>query len=92
MDPLVVSQVMSMVTDCVIYISAVHIFLYINLRPILTWCMSQAAKKVRAHGIGVHKPEEIEEFGHNDLMVLSDLLGDKPFFFGDAPTSVRMLL
>lgn len=54
--------------------------------------MSQAAKKVRAHGIGVHKPEEIEEFGHNDLMVLSDLLGDKPFFFGDAPTSVRMLL
>lgn len=54
--------------------------------------MSQAAKKVRAHGIGVHKPEEIEEFGHNDLMVLSDLLGDKPFFFGDAPTSVRHFL
>lgn len=50
----------------------------------------QAAKKVRAHGIGVHKPEEIEEFGHNDLMVLSDLLGDKPFFFGDAPTTVRL--
>lgn len=48
----------------------------------------QAAKKVRAHGIGVHKPEEIEEFGHNDLMVLSDLLGDKPFFFGDSPTTV----
>lgn len=51
----------------------------------------QAAKKVRAHGIGVHKPEEIEEFGHNDLMVLSDLLGDKPFFFGDAPTSLDVV-
>ncbi|KAK7019184.1 hypothetical protein SK128_018076 [Halocaridina rubra] len=51
----------------------------------------QAAKKVRAHGIGVHKPEEIEEFGHNDLMVLSDLLGDKHFFFGDAPTSLDVV-
>ncbi|XP_068211742.1 failed axon connections isoform X3 [Palaemon carinicauda] len=51
----------------------------------------QAAKKVRAHGIGVHKPEEIEEFGHNDLMVLSDLLGDKPFFFGDTPTTLDVV-
>ncbi|XP_069937043.1 failed axon connections isoform X1 [Cherax quadricarinatus] len=50
-----------------------------------------AAKKVRAHGIGVHKPEEIEEFGHNDLTVLSDLLGDKPFFFGDSPTSLDVV-
>ncbi|KAK8719752.1 hypothetical protein OTU49_013821 [Cherax quadricarinatus] len=51
----------------------------------------RAAKKVRAHGIGVHKPEEIEEFGHNDLTVLSDLLGDKPFFFGDSPTSLDVV-
>ncbi|KAK8403358.1 hypothetical protein O3P69_000460 [Scylla paramamosain] len=51
----------------------------------------QAAKKVRAHGIGVHKPEEIEEFGHNDLMVLSDLLGDKPFFFGDDPNTLDVV-
>jgi len=50
-----------------------------------------AAKKVRAHGIGVHKPEEIEEFGHNDLKVLSDLLADKPFFFGDAPTTLDVV-
>ncbi|XP_050688107.1 failed axon connections-like isoform X1 [Eriocheir sinensis] len=53
--------------------------------------LKAAAKKVRAHGIGVHKPEEIEEFGHNDLMVLSDLLGDKPFFFGDSPTSLDVV-
>jgi len=51
----------------------------------------RAAKKVRAHGIGVHKPEEIEEFGHNDLKVLSDLLADKPFFFGDAPTTLDVV-
>ncbi|XP_071527250.1 failed axon connections isoform X2 [Panulirus ornatus] len=51
----------------------------------------RAAKKVRAHGIGVHKPEEIEEFGHNDLEVLSHLLGDNPFFFGDSPTTLDVV-
>lgn len=44
---------------------------------------------MKAHGIGVHKPEEIAEFGNNDLRVLSDILADKPFFFGDEPTNVR---
>ncbi|XP_045530859.1 failed axon connections [Pieris brassicae] len=43
-------------------------------------------KKAKAHGIGVHSQEEIIEFGKNDLRVLSDLLSDKPFFFGDEPT------
>jgi len=51
----------------------------------------QAAKKVRAHGIGVHKPEEIEEFGQNDLKVLSDLLGDKSFFFGETPSTLDVV-
>lgn len=53
--------------------------------------IKSAAKKVRAHGIGVHKPEEIEEFGQNDLQVLSDLLGDKPFFFGDSPSTLDVV-
>jgi hypothetical protein len=48
----------------------------------------QGAKKVKAQGMGVHKPEEILEFGQNDLKVLSDMLADKPFFFGDEPTIV----
>ncbi|XP_063546726.1 failed axon connections [Cydia strobilella] len=43
-------------------------------------------KKAKAHGIGVHSQEEIIEFGKNDLRVLSDLLSDRPFFFGDEPT------
>lgn len=51
----------------------------------------QGIKKVKAHGIGVHKPEEILEFGQNDLKVLSDMLADKPFFFGDEPTTVSLL-
>lgn len=49
---------------------------------------SQGLKKLKAHGIGVHTPEEIEQFGKNDLKVLSDMLGDKPYFFGDEPTLV----
>ena len=43
---------------------------------------------MKAQGMGVHKPEEIIEFGQNDLKVLSDMLADKPFFFGDEPTTV----
>lgn len=46
---------------------------------------------MKAQGIGVHKPEEIIEFGQNDLKVLSDMLADKPFFFGDEPTTVSTL-
>lgn len=45
---------------------------------------------MKAQGLGVHKPEEIEEFGKQDLKVLSELLADKPFFFGDEPTIVSL--
>lgn len=48
----------------------------------------KGSKKVKAQGLGVHKPEEIEEFGKQDLKVLSELLADKPFFFGDEPTTL----
>lgn len=48
----------------------------------------KGVRKVKAQGMGVHKPEEIEEFGKNDLKVLSEVLADKPFFFGDEPTTV----
>ncbi|XP_068633091.1 failed axon connections [Battus philenor] len=59
--------------------------------PILNFCYKltsgrKGMKKARAHGIGVHSQEEIIEFGKNDLRVLSDLLAEKPFFFGDEPT------
>lgn len=42
----------------------------------------QGQKRVRAQGLGVHTPEEIEELGKNDIKVLSELLGEKEFFFG----------
>jgi len=50
-----------------------------------------AAKKVRAHGIGVHKPEEIQMFGQNDLKVLHELLGSNDFFFGEQPTTLDVV-
>lgn len=48
----------------------------------------QGAKKAKAQGIGVHTPEEIIDFGKNDLKVLTDVLGEKPYFFGNDPTTV----
>ncbi|CAG0892145.1 unnamed protein product [Cyprideis torosa] len=47
----------------------------------------QGQKRVRAHGLGVHSAEEIEEFGRSDLQTLSELLGEKEYFFpGTEPT------
>ncbi|KAH8408371.1 hypothetical protein KR215_004524 [Drosophila sulfurigaster] len=51
----------------------------------------QGTKKLKAHGIGVHSAEEIEEFGKNDLKVLSEMLDCKPFFFGDEPTTLDVV-
>ena len=34
-------------------------------------------------GIGRHSKEEIEKIGLDDLTAASNILGDKPFFFGD---------
>lgn len=41
--------------------------------------------------MGVHSAEEVSQFGCTDLKVLSDTLADKPFFFGDEPTTVSIV-
>ncbi|XP_018047690.1 PREDICTED: failed axon connections isoform X1 [Atta colombica] len=51
----------------------------------------QGARKVKAQGMGVHSPEEVSQFGCTDLKVLSDTLADKPFFFGDEPTTMDVV-
>jgi glutathione S-transferase len=52
----------------------------------------KASKIVKAQGIGIHKPEEIIELGKEDLTTLSELLADKPFFFGDEPSLVYIFM
>ncbi|XP_019864850.1 failed axon connections isoform X2 [Aethina tumida] len=64
---------------------------------ILNFCFKFAfgrkgSKKVKAQGIGVHSAEEVMEFGQQDLKVLSDMLADKPFFFGDEPTNLDVVV
>merc|ERR1719278_1658411 len=49
-------------------------------------------KKVKAHGLGVHTPEEIEQFGKKDLQALSEMLGDKEIFFGDEPAMLDLVV
>jgi glutathione S-transferase len=43
-------------------------------------------KQLVGHGIGIHSAEEIHAIGRRDVGALADVLGDQPFFFGDAPT------
>merc|ERR1711971_933360 len=49
-------------------------------------------KKVKSQGLGVHSAEEIEQFGKSDLLVLSEMLGDKEFFFGDEPALLDLVV
>ncbi|CAG9857309.1 unnamed protein product [Phyllotreta striolata] len=52
----------------------------------------QGSKKVKAQGMGVHSADEVTEFGQEDLKVLSEMLADKPFFFGDEPTTLDVVV
>ena len=45
-----------------------------------------------SHGLGRHTPEEIYEFGKEDLKSLSELLGKKDYFFGKEPHLVSNLI
>ncbi len=46
------------------------------------------AKSLHEQGIGRHSPAEILEIARRDLRALSDLLGDKPWFFGSQVTTL----
>lgn len=45
-------------------------------------------KSMKGHGIGRHSAAEIAEIGAWDLQALSDFLGDKPYFFGEQPSTL----
>jgi len=53
--------------------------------------LRKGMKKVKAAGFNGYTAEEIEQFGKDDLKVLSELLGDKQFFFGDDPNHLDLV-
>lgn len=45
-------------------------------------------KTLRVQGTGRHTTAEVNGFGCADVSAVAELLGDKPYFHGDAPTTV----
>lgn len=52
----------------------------------------RVSASLHGQGTGRHTQEEIYRVGMADWSAVSDLLGDKPFFFGDRPTSIDAVL
>ena len=48
----------------------------------------QLRRQANAAGIGRHTKEEVEKMGYQDLKAVSALLGNKPFMFGNEPTTL----
>lgn len=53
--------------------------------------LRKGVKKIKAAGFSGFSAEEIEQFGKDDLKVLSELLGEKQFFFGDEPQHLDLV-
>jgi glutathione S-transferase len=49
--------------------------------------VKQTQKSAWSHGTGRHREEDVYAMGRADLDALSTLLGDKPYLFGESPTS-----
>ncbi|MEQ1755643.1 MAG: glutathione S-transferase family protein [Micropepsaceae bacterium] len=60
--------------------------------PMRTFIGPLARRNVRAqlkgHGMGMHPAADIHAIGCRDLGALSDFLGNKPYFMGEAPTEL----
>merc|ERR1712018_739503 len=54
--------------------------------------LRKGMKKVKAAGFAGYTPEEIEQFAKDDLKVLTELLGEKQFFFGDDPNHLDLVV
>ena len=61
----------------------------IPIRWLLPTVVGRALRKqLYARGMGRHSDEVVVAQGKADLDALSDLLGDKPYFLGDEPSSI----
>jgi glutathione S-transferase len=64
-----------------------------TLPPVLRWIvprvlLKQLRTQLHARGIGRHDESEIIAQGTADLDALSQLLGERPYFMGDRPSSI----
>jgi len=69
-----------------------HLQQLLGLPSLLTPLISRLAargimKTLRAHGIGRHPPEGIWQMGIVDIQALAHWLGNKPWGFGETPTT-----
>merc|ERR1712226_857618 len=55
-----------------------------------SYCKKGLAK-AKASGFKGYTPEEVEEEGKKDLLVLKEMLGEQQFFFGDEPHSLDLV-
>lgn len=44
--------------------------------------------ELHGHGLGRHRPEDIDRLMNNDLHALATLLGQKPYYFGEKASSI----
>jgi glutathione S-transferase len=55
-------------------------------RPLVKAYVRRVMRKtLRLHGVGRHDPTAKLELARRDFAAISDLIGDKPFLFGDEP-------
>lgn len=58
------------------------------VRPLISRLVRrQIVARVKAQGIGLHNDDEINQLAARDFASLADLLGDRPYILGDAPTA-----
>ena len=59
------------------------------VRKVLPQVIQQKMKRdLQGQGTAKHSPEQVYAFAGQDVAVLSALLGDKPYFFGDEPSEI----
>jgi len=63
------------------------------IRPVAEWkIQGYVRKQLHMQGMGRHSPDEIAAIACGDLKVLSDILGNKPFIFGDSMTTADLVV
>ncbi|KAE9528985.1 glutathione S-transferase family protein [Testudinibacter aquarius] len=64
-----------------------------EMKPAIAAAMRENVRnEMHGHGLGRHSAEQIYAFAIADIEAVLNYLGDKPFFFGDMPTTIDATL